>query len=244
MMSEGIGDFFQKETKYARDHLPGGALDWSARPDLYKKYSKKDTIALHIPENPPQTTLHSTLEKRKSVRTFTDTPLTKEQLSYLLWASTGIQRREGGHEYRTAPSAGGLYPIETYLIAHNVNGVPGGVYHYYIKEHFLEQIATGDFREDIRLAALYQEMCFHAPVVFVWSATFYRAKWKYHQRAYRYIYLDAGHIAENLALAATALGLGSCQIGALFDDEVNVILGVDGIEESTIYMSVVGEPKK
>ena len=76
--------------------------------------------------------------------------------------------------------------------------------------------------------------------MFIWTAVFQRMKWKYGQRAYRYVYLDAGHIAENLALAATGLELGSCQIGALFDDEANELIGVDGVEESVIYMSVVG----
>jgi SagB-type dehydrogenase family enzyme len=85
-------------------------------------------------------------------------------------------------------------------------------------------------------------MCLEAAAVFIWTAIFDRSKWKYEQRAYRYVYLDAGHIAENLALAATGIGLGTCQIGALFDDEVNRIVGVDGTEESVIYMSVVGYP--
>jgi len=76
--------------------------------------------------------------------------------------------------------------------------------------------------------------------VFIWTAIFNRSKWKYGERAYRYIYLDAGHIAENLALASTNLSLGSCQIAALFDDEVNEIIDVDGENESVIYMSVVG----
>ena len=83
-------------------------------------------------------------------------------------------------------------------------------------------------------------MCVESAVVFIWTSIFQRMKWKYGQRAYRYVYLDAGHIAENLALTATSLGLGSCQIGALFDDEVNEIIDVDGAEESVIYMSVVG----
>jgi SagB-type dehydrogenase family enzyme len=85
-------------------------------------------------------------------------------------------------------------------------------------------------------------MCRDAPGAFVWTAIFERSKWKYKQRAYRYVYLDAGHIAQNLALAATSIGLGSCQIGAIFDDEVNAIIGVDGINESAIYLSVVGHP--
>ena len=83
-------------------------------------------------------------------------------------------------------------------------------------------------------------MCAEAAAVFIWTAVFDRSKYKYGQRAYRYIYLDAGHIAQNLALAAVSLNLGSCQIGALYDDEVNAILGIDGIGESAIYITVVG----
>jgi SagB-type dehydrogenase family enzyme len=87
-------------------------------------------------------------------------------------------------------------------------------------------------------------MCATAAVVFVWSAVFERCKWKYGQRAYRYIYLDAGHVAENLALAAVSLNLGTCEIGALYDDQVNAIVGIDGVEESTICMAVVGAPRQ
>ena len=114
------------------------------------------------------------------------------------------------------------------------------MYHYNIKNHCLEEIKTGDFREDVTEAALNQQMCYHAAVVIIWTAIFNRSKCKYRERAYRYIYLDAGHIAENLALSATSLHLGSCQIAALFDDEVNDLIGIDGKNESTIYMSVVG----
>ena len=87
-------------------------------------------------------------------------------------------------------------------------------------------------------------MCSNAPVVIIWTAVFSRTKWKYGQRAYRYIYLDAGHIAQNLALSATSIGLGSCQIGAFFDDEINQILDINGFDESAIYMSVVGYKKQ
>jgi len=83
-----------------------------------------------------------------------------------------------------------------------------------------------------------------APIVLIWTAMFERCRWKYGERAYRYVYLDAGHVAQNLALAAVSLGLGSCQIAATFDDEVNELLGVDGEEESALCMSVVGCPGK
>jgi SagB-type dehydrogenase family enzyme len=92
-------------------------------------------------------------------------------------------------------------------------------------------------------SALGQEMCAEAQVVFVWTAVFERTKWKYLQRGYRSIYQEAGHIAQNLALSAASIDLGSCQIGAFFDDEINEMLGVDGTEESTIYLSAVGHPQ-
>jgi len=166
--------------------------------------------------------------------------LSLDELSYLLWAANGISRREMDYEFRTAPSAGALYPIETYLVINNVEDLEKGIYHYNVKHHQLEEIQLGDFGRFAAAGALGQEMCASAAVVFIWTAVFQRSKWKYQQRAYRYVYLDAGHIAGNLALAATSLGLGSCQIAALFDDEINELIEVDGVEESVLYMSVVG----
>ena len=128
-------------------------------------------------------------------------------------------------------------------MVHAVEGIESGVYHYSVEQHALEQLKTGNFRMDVARAALDQEIAYWANVVFVWTAIFERSKWKYRQRAYRYIYLDAGHIAQNVALGAVALGLGSCQVAALYDDEANALLDVDGSEESTIYITVVGRPR-
>jgi len=128
-------------------------------------------------------------------------------------------------------------------MVHAVEGIEPGIYHYAVEEHGLEQLQTGDFQMGIARSALDQEIAAWANVVFVWTAIFERSKWKYKQRAYRYVYLDAGHIAQNVALAAVALGLGSCQIAALYDDEANALLGVDGVDEGAIYMTVVGKPK-
>jgi SagB-type dehydrogenase family enzyme len=242
-MTENIGDRFQKDTKYDRRKMAGGGLDWGNKPDIYKEYPDSNKIELPHPET---SKLHGTmilndvLKKRKSIRNFTRESLTLEQLSYLLWASTGIQREEMGYEFRTAPSAGALYPIETYLIINYVKGIPNGVYHYNIKNHELEELEQGEFGKEISFAALNQGMCSKAAVVFVHTALFQRSKWKYKQRGYRYIYIDAGHIGENLALAAVSLELGSCHIGAIFDDEANRIIGVDGEAESVIYLTVVG----
>lgn len=235
-----VGDNFQQETKYQRNNMLGKGLDWTSQPKLYKDYPNSQTIQLSDITPLSDTTLYDVLKNRRSVRNYQNKAISKDALSYLLWASTGISRKEGGYEFRTAPSAGALYPIETYLVVNNVEEVKPGVYHYSIKNHYLELLKEGDHAVETAKAALGQKMCIESSVVFIWTAIFQRMKWKYDQRAYRYIYLDAGHIAENLALAVTSLGLGSCQIGALYDDEVNAIIDVDGVDESVIYMSVVG----
>jgi SagB-type dehydrogenase family enzyme len=242
-MSKPIGDNFQTETKYTRNTRLGGNLDWANKPEIYKSYPSSRTIQLPNPFQTATISFAEVLKKRASIRTFSTQPLSKADLAFLLWASTGIQRTEHDYAFRTAPSAGALYPIETYIAANNVEEIEQGVYHYNIKNHLLEEIKLGNFGAKLAHAALDQEMCADAAVVFIWTAIFRRSKWKYDQRAYRYIYLDAGHMAQNLALAATSITCGSCQVGAFFDDEINSIMEIDGTEESTIYLSVVGHPK-
>ncbi len=243
MNNERIGDRFQQELKYRRDSMPSGPLDWANRPDIYKTYPEARRIELPEPNSDTKMPLDTALRRRRSVRHYSDAPISRADLSYLLWASTGIQRKEQGYEFRTAPSAGALYPIETYLVVNRAEKLQQGVYHYAVQNHALEQLRVAVLGDALAMAAMGQILCATAPIVFVWTAVFPRSKWKYQQRAYRYVYLDAGHIAENLALAAVSLGLGSCQIAALFDDEINEIIGVDGIDESVLYMSAVGRPR-
>jgi SagB-type dehydrogenase family enzyme len=242
-MGASVGDDFQKQTKYVRNQAFGGNLDWSKKPETYKSYPQCKTVKLSSEFKETTAAFTATLKKRRSTRAFSPQPLSKLDLAFLLWTSTGIQRIEHGYEFRNAPSAGALYPIETYVAVNNVEDLDNGIYHYNIKDHSLEEVKTGNFGDVIAHAALDQTICAIAPVVFVWTSMFNRSKWKYSQRAYRYIYLDAGHIAQNLALAATTISCGSCQVGAFFDDEINSILSLDGAEESVIYLSVVGHPK-
>ena len=242
-MEKTVGDDFQTETKYMRNKILGGNLDWANKPETYKNYPSSKTVQLPSQFQDSASTFTEVVRKRKSIRSFSTQPLSMVDLAFLLYTSTGIQRTEHNYEFRMAPSAGALYPIETYIAANNVEGLKEGIYHYNIKNHLLEEIKLGNFRDKIAHAAFDQEMCADASVVFIWTAVFRRSKWKYSQRAYRYIYLDAGHIAQNLALAAVSINCGSCLVGAFFDDEINSIVDVDGTEESAIYLSVVGHPK-
>ena len=242
-MKKGIGDLFQEETKYERDRLSGGSLDWSKKPDTYKQYPDKPRVVLPPPNTEGGAPLWGILSKRRSERDFRSQPVTAQQVSQLLWAAQGITAEQFGYKFRTVPSAGALYPVETYLVINDVEGIPQGVYHYNVPEHCLERLKDGDHRVTIARAALDQRIGYEANLVFAWTAVLERCKWKYKQRAFRYIYLDAGHIAQTVALAAVALELGSCQIAALYDEEVNDLLGVNGNEETAIYLTVVGHPK-
>lgn len=240
-MAERIGERFQRETRYDRRRMPAGYLDLDKKPEMYKEYPQSRKIVLVKPEKCGDMSLYEAILRRKSLRRFINVPIPLEVISCILWASGGIQRKEMGFDFRTAPSAGALYPIETYLIVNAVETLKQGVYHYNVKHNHLEELKLGDFREATAQAALDQAMCVNAAAVVAWTAVFERSVWKYKQRAYRYIYLEAGHMAQNLALTTTSLGLGCCQIAALFDNEVNNIIGLDGTDESVVYMSAIGQ---
>ena len=190
----------------------------------------------------PAAGLFDVLARRRSVREYGPPPLDLEALGALLWAAAGVTARQTGFAFRTAPSAGGLFPIEHYVVANAVGGLEPGVYHYAVLDEALELLRAGDHRLAVAHAALDQAIAAEADAVFVWTAVLERSRWKYGQRFARYIFLDAGHIAENVALAAVALGLGSCQIAAFFDDEAAALLGVDEDEEPVVYMTTVGRP--
>ena len=239
---EKIGERFQEETKYDPDAMEGHTLDWSRQPEPHKNYEAPlAVIPLPEPDLTGDPNLWQLLYSRRSRREFdAGRSLTIETLSALLWATQGVTARYGEVLFRTAPSAGGLYPMETYLVVRAVEGFEPGIYHLRPHAFDLEFLKKGDLARDLAEAALGQTMVMTAQMTFIWTAIVERSRWKYRQRAYRYIYLDAGHIGENLYLAAGALGLGCCAIGAFYDDRVNGIIGVDGVEEAVIYMATVG----
>ena len=236
------GDDFQHLSKYVRGTLSGRSLDWANKPPLYKKYPPDlERFELEKPDRTGGLPLYDLLQQRRSERSYSGKALAGKKLSQILWSTQGITLINEYHQFRAAPSAGGLFPIETYCVINHVEGFKPGVYHYQVPYHNLILLKEGNFGLELSRAALDQRMLSQAAFTLVWSAMIERSKWKYEQRAYRYIYLDAGHIAQNTALAAVACGLGSCQVGAFFDNEVNSIIGVDGVGEFAIYMTAIGE---
>ena len=216
-------------------------LDWKSIPEPFKEY--KNSIAkISLPE--PKTgnaNLWKLLLKRRTCRDYnTQKSLKFNDLTALLWAAQGLTAQFGDTFFRTAPSAGGLYPVETYLSVRAVEGLEQGIYHFRPGDFDLEFLKKGDFSQALSEAALQQTVVLGAQATLIWSGLIARGRWKYRQRAYRYIYLDAGHIAQNLYLAGEALGLGICAVGAFYDDDVNRIVNLDGTEETVIYMATIG----
>jgi len=195
-MSEGIGNRFQQETKYVMGKSFGAGLRQITRPDTQKKYPHLPLLQPIAPAD--MTSLDQALRTRRSVRDYAARAITLNQLSYLLWASDGVSRKHFGQQFRTAPSAGATYPIETYLVVNNVDGLNEGIYHYVVTSHSLEELSLGNFGKAIAKAALDQEMCAEAAVVFVWTAVFERSLRRYGQRCYRYIYLDAVNVRPDV----------------------------------------------
>ncbi len=235
-----IGEIFQEKTKYF--HPAHGSITADrAKQEKTSKPSSSATLALPNPAVAIGAGLWEALAKRRSIREYSPGPLSMEELAKLLWATQGVTDPRFSPSFRTAPSAGALHPIDTYLIVNRVESLAAGIYFFHVQNFSLERKRRGDFSRQIAQAALNQDMAREAAIVFSWVAVVRRSSQKYRQRAYRYIYLDCGHIAQNLYLAATALGLGCCGVAAFFDDEVNELLETDGREETAIYLATVGK---
>ena len=238
---DGIGDLYHQETKYQRDKMPRGWLDGSTQPSPYKKDPPSlKRLSIFPPFQKGGKPIWETIARRRSMRDFSSQPISLPELSQLLWAIQGITVKARGYDFRAVPSAGALYPIDTYVLVNRVESISAGIYHYDVEEAQLVLLREGNLGREASQAALGQELAADAGAVFVWTAMVERSKWKYRERAYRYLYMDVGHIGQNFYLAATALGLGCCTIGAFYDEEVDRLIGVDGKKEISVYMGAVG----
>ncbi len=238
---QGIAFRYIQGTKYHRDRPMRDDLGSIPATNHLKNYPDAARVQLPQPDLSQPADLWQCLARRRSERNYTSDPLGLDDFVRLLWAAQGVTARAGSHLLRTAPSAGALYPFETYLYVDRVEEIPQGLYHFNVADFVLERLKDGNYNRDITAASLGQPVVRRAAVVFIWTAMMLRCMVKYRDRAVRYIPMDLGHVCQNVQLAATAMGLGSCPIGALFDDDINELLGVDGEEETVLYLITVGK---
>jgi SagB-type dehydrogenase family enzyme len=240
-LKECSGFQYLKGTRFDRRTIQERHRPFIAEVETFKRYPRAGKVALPRTWQLTEEHLSPLIENRRSVRKYAQEPLSLEHLAFLLWASQGVTGQAGRYLFRSTPSAGALYPVETYLSAHSVAGLAAGLYHFDVEHFALDPLTEGDQAEAVARGCLDQAFMAQAPVVFLWTGVFRRAMHKYGNRGVRYILLDAGHICQNVMIAAEAVGCGSCAVAAIYDSEINGLLGIDGEDETILYAASVGK---
>jgi SagB-type dehydrogenase family enzyme len=203
-------------------------------PDSLPAHAATATVQLPQPRLAGTISLEEAILKRRSIRRFADAPLAIAEVGQLLWAAQGVTSPKG---LRAAPSAGALYPLELYLVAGRVTGLPAGIYHYHPESHSLTPVDISDRRGQLSVAG-HQSAIKDAPASLVFAAVFERTKKKYGERGIRYVQMDAGHAAQNVYLQAVALDLGTFVIGGFDDEAVAKTLSLPSAGEPLAIMPV------
>jgi SagB-type dehydrogenase family enzyme len=240
----GIGRKFMEMTRYGnmaeppqRTGAPQPPLEVPAEPGA-ELIRLPDPAGLEFGKQP----LLEIINRRRSLRGYSDAALTLAELSFLLWCCQGVQQKSKTHTIRTVPSAGARHAFETYVLANRVQGIRPGLYRFLALSHSLAAAdMSGDVGERLTAACLGQGMVASCAAAFFWTAAAERMVYRYGERGYRYLHLDAGHACQNLSLAAEAIGCGACAIGAFDDERLDEALGLDGVERFTVYAAAVGK---
>lgn len=199
--------------------------------------------SLSLPVHPQNSPLEKLISDRRSKRQFDNMAITKDQLSYLLWATQGITQTRGTANLRAVASAGNCHCFNTYIVPNMVEGISKGLYLFDPLENSLGLIKSGNISNELAKACLNQKMTAECAVCFIWTAVTPRMTGRYGLRGYRYMFIDAGHVGAHLQLACQDLGLGSCNIAAYMDDEMTKFLGLESENELPIYVGVAGLTK-
>jgi len=237
LRADGWGEFPVMGTDQQRG-LPRPLLEKPA-PAGAPTFALPAVEDLHLGDRP----LRGVIATRRSRRHFSPEALSLEELAFLLWATQGVRGVIGGNQnvLRTVPSAGARHPFETYLAVQRVEGLEPGLYRYLSLSHRLCLIKQdSDVAAKVLSACLGQGFAGQAAVTFLWTAIPYRTQWRYSRMAPKLIALDAGHVCQNLYLAAEAIGAGTCAIGAYDQDQADALVGADGVEEMVVYIAPVG----
>ena len=200
-----------------------------------------DEMPLLEPVSKGVVSVEEAMANRRSIRLFTGEPLTLQEVGQLLWASQGITEPRWG--FKTAPSAGGIYPLEVYIVVAKgrVEDLPNGIYHYRPDHNSILPVTEGDFTGDLAVAALDQPWVSEANMSIVITAVYERTTDKYGERGIRYVHMESGHVGQNICLQAIALKLGVVTIGAFQDEQVQKVLGIPS-NEKPLYVIPVGRP--
>ena len=228
---------FQKTTDQFRGlHSPSLQLEYDETKPIIDLPHPKD-IRLKT------TDLINAIETRQSIRKYSEQPLKLEELSLLLWCTQGVKEvlRESV-TLRNVPSAGARHALETYLLVNRVQSLHSGLYRFLAVKHKLVEVSLDPgLADEVTRACLNQEFVKTSAVTFIWTAVPYRMVWRYGERGYRYLHIDAGHVCQNLYLVAETIDAGVCAIAAFDDEALNSALEIDGKQQWAIYIAALGK---
>lgn len=187
--------------------------------------------------------VRTAIEARRSLRKYAEVPFTLNELTYLLWVSQGVKHVSNRPSTaRTVPSAGARHAFETYVLVNRVDGLTPGLYRYMAIENGLIRLdVPDDIAAQVAHACLEQSQITNSAATFIWVAVVERMFWRYVERGYRYLHLDAGHVCQNLALGAEQIASGICPIAAFDDEALNMLLDLDGEELFVVYLASAGK---
>lgn len=245
-MNETIGRDFMRLTRL--DQLPASPQSRGEPQPLLELPLATNAPVISLPKGRewseiPPANLLDMIEQRTSVRKYAKQPLSLMELSFLLWTTQGVKALVARPAtQRTVPSAGARHAFETFILANRVQGLQPGLYRFAAIQHAVQPVdLTGGLAERLAKACFNQKMVSEAAATFFWVAVAERMTWRYVQRGYRYLHLDAGHACQNLYLAAEAIDCGVCAIAAFDDAALNAELKLDGEEQFVIYLAALGK---
>jgi SagB-type dehydrogenase family enzyme len=249
----GIGAVYHEQTKMRRLNqgasvpaAPETEQGLFAPVPIVKSYPGAERVALLEPQR-PDLGLGDAILRRRSRRELSGAPISLQDLSTLIALSCGVNGRTQGYGYsqlplRTFPSSGGLQAPEVYLSVQAIDGIPPGLYHYHAVDHVLELLQLGNHGAPLQDFCLGQPQLKTAAAVVLITGCLDRVRWKYGDRALKYVCMDCGYLGQNLYLVGEAMGLAVCAIAGFFDDAIEQLLGIDGDTEIALLLTTVGRP--
>jgi len=240
----GQGQEFMEKTKYENleksdqvEKLPQPPLELAASDKPV--HDLPDPLSVKV----NKVDLTDAINNRVSVRAYSDEPLSIDELSYVLWCTQGVKEvTKRPATLRTVPSAGARHCFESYVLINRVEGLASGLYRYMAIDHKLQEVdMSDDIAEKVTRGCFGQRFVYNSAITLILTAVRYRMMWRYTERGYRYMHLDAGHVMQNLYLCSAAIDAGACAIAAFYDDDINETLGLDGVEQFTVYVGTLGK---
>lgn len=244
---EQIWDLFHENSKIS-NYYPGPSDEavLQRMQTTYESLQYKGYRKIELPKPKPLTVpLENALINRTTTNNMIPCVLTLEDVATLLHYSYGITRQNRNAHFprflRVVPSAGGLYPLEIFFYSSKIKEHAKGIYHYNPVSNNLRLLKVEDNVDIISESLVQKNIAYESSLIIFITAIFKKSTFKYSNRGYRFILLEAGHVAQNINIVSSGLGLGCINVGGFFDHKIDAILELDGILHSTIYVVAIGK---